>query len=75
MREQLERRLWNHLMALASRKSAIEREINHELRRPLPCSITLQRLKRQRLNLKDRMTSLGTGISAIAHTNGLGQAT
>ena len=51
----IEQRLRNYFFALVKRKSAIEEEIRHELMRPLPCTLTLQRLKRQRLQLKDRI--------------------
>lgn len=31
-------------------------QIDEELQRPMPCSVALQRLKRQRLKLKDQIT-------------------
>ncbi|MEC3861814.1 YdcH family protein [Mesobacterium sp. TK19101] len=31
-------------------------QIDEELQRPMPCSVALQRLKRQRLRLKDQIT-------------------
>ena len=64
MNSLIEQRLRNYFFALVRRKSAIEEEIQHELKRPLPCTITLQRLKRQRLQLKYRMRLAGSGVSA-----------
>ena len=64
MNSLIEHRLRNYFFALVRRKSAIEEEIRHELRRPLPCTMTLQRLKRQRLQLKDRMRLTGAGAGA-----------
>ena len=54
-----ERNLRSRFFALLRRKSAIEAEIRDELKRPLPCSLMLQRLKRQRLQMKDRMQAIG----------------
>ena len=41
------------LSALLRRKRAIELSIDDEQRRPAPCGFALQRLKRNRLWLKD----------------------
>ena len=46
------------LAMLAFRKGKIEVLIEQELRKRLPCSLTLQHLKRIRLRLKDHMTAL-----------------
>ncbi len=54
-----EQSLRNHFFALVRRKDAIESEIQDELQRPQPCSLLLQKLKRQRLKLKDRMRAIG----------------
>jgi hypothetical protein len=46
------------LSALAARKAKIERSIEQEVKELLPCSLTLQRLKKLRLRIKDHMTAL-----------------
>ena len=61
-------RLVGHFFALARRKSVVDAEIREELRRPSPCSFVLQKLKRQRLWLKDRMWAIG-GRSALARAS------
>ena len=43
------------LVALRRRHQVIKAKIAEELRRPLPCSLLLQRLKRQRLAVKDQI--------------------
>lgn len=55
------------LVALRRRHQVIKAMIAEELRRPAPCSLILQRLKRQRLAIKDQIArfdgllrSLGT---------------
>ncbi|MGI9426422.1 MAG: DUF465 domain-containing protein [Hyphomicrobiaceae bacterium] len=58
MRHMLERRLQAHFFALMRRKTVIETEISEELKRPLPCWMTLQTLKRKRLRLKERLQSI-----------------
>ena len=50
---------------LKKRKSDIETRIRDELRRPMPDGLTLQRLKRLRLALKDRITQLIRNQSPI----------
>ncbi|MCZ0962752.1 YdcH family protein [Paracoccus benzoatiresistens] len=44
------------LAALRRRHQVIKALIAEELRRPMPCSMMLQRLKRQRLAVKDQIT-------------------
>lgn len=44
--------------ALARRKQAIERSIEDELKRPAPCGLILQDLKRRRLALKEDLSRL-----------------
>ena len=51
------------IKGLVARKERVEVRIEQELRRPLPCMTTLQKLKRARLALKDR-------IKAVARMNG-----
>lgn len=46
------------MLALRLRKQAVEASIESEANRPAPCSITLQRLKRNRLWLKDQLARL-----------------
>ena len=46
------------LRALLTRKVELERRIEAEQRRPAPCSLTQQRLKRLRLALKDEISAL-----------------
>lgn len=43
------------LVALRRRHQVIKAKIAEELRRPMPCSMMLQRLKRQRLAIKDQI--------------------
>lgn len=43
--------------ALLARKRAIESEISAEERRPLPCTLKLQSLKRRRLAIKESILS------------------
>lgn len=47
----------NHYDALIEKHRKIESEIAAEMRRPLPSSFAIQRLKRQRLLLKDEIES------------------
>ena len=56
------------IVALRRRHQVIKAMIAEELRRPAPCNLILQRLKRQRLAVKDRIArfdallgGLGTG--------------
>ena len=51
----------NRISALAQRKQQLEREIEVELQRPMPCSISLRRLKQQRLMAKDNIRALQAG--------------
>ena len=43
---------------LLVRKTQIDQRINDELRRPMPDAMKLQKLKRVRLSLKDRVVQL-----------------
>ena len=47
----------NHLDALTTKHRKLEEKIARELARPMPDSISLQRLKRQRLLVKDEIES------------------
>lgn len=44
------------LAQLQRRRHKLAEQIDAELQRPAPCSVTLQQLKRQRLRLKDQIT-------------------
>lgn len=48
-------RIGVRLVALRRRHQVIKAMIEEELRRPAPCSMMLQRLKRQRLAVKDQI--------------------
>ena len=55
MKHNKERRLTHHLDALMRRKVDLDVLISKEMRRSLPCSITLQHLKKLKLRVKDRI--------------------
>lgn len=46
------------LQSLQRRHSQLDIRVDAELKRPKPCSLELQRLKREKLYLKDEMTQL-----------------
>lgn len=48
----------NRLQALESRHRSTKRKLDEEMKRPLPDSIRIQKLKRKRLWLKDQITDL-----------------
>jgi hypothetical protein len=48
-----------HLEALALRKKQLEGRIEAEMRRPMPDSAALSRLKREKLRLKEEMAREG----------------
>ena len=58
MKASIERKLPQHLSALSVYKTSLERRIAEEMKKRLPCTLTLQRLKKQRLDTKDRMAEL-----------------
>jgi len=47
------------LNSLKAQKGRIDQEIDSEMSRPYPDGLRLQRLKRQRLRLKDMMFRIG----------------
>lgn len=47
------------LASLRRGHQAVKARISNELKRPVPCSLALQALKRQRLRLKDEMARCG----------------
>lgn len=61
------------LVALRRRHQVIKAMIAEELRRPAPCNLILQRLKRQRLALKDQIARLD-GLLRSLGTAGRQQA-
>lgn len=46
-----------HLNALAAKHAGIDRQIDFEMQRPLPDQVTLARLKKQKLRLKEALIS------------------
>lgn len=48
-------KLRDRLHALARKRDALNMRIHDELRRPAPCTLRLQTLKRMRLRLKDQV--------------------
>lgn len=46
------------LTAMRRRHSDLDRQVLSELKRPNPCGIELQRLRREKLYLKDKMRAL-----------------
>lgn len=49
-----------YVEGLRSKHAHLEEEIDHELHRPMPDQITLTRLKREKLKIKDEIARLGT---------------
>ena len=47
------------LRALERHHHRLEKQVEAEHKRPNPCAIELQRLKREKLYLKDQMTQIG----------------
>lgn len=58
MKSQLASKNSSALAALISRKEKIQMQIEKELKSPLPCSVTLARLKKVKLWTKDRIAYL-----------------
>ncbi len=54
------------LISLRRRHQVIKAKIAEELRRPMPCSMMLQRLKRQRLAIKDQITRFDGLLRSLA---------
>lgn len=46
------------LESLRTRHSQLERDLHDEVLRPMPSDETVRRIKREKLRLKDEMTSL-----------------
>ena len=47
-----------HLRALQRRHAHLDELVQRELKRPAPCSVELQRLRREKLYLRDQMRTL-----------------
>ncbi len=45
----------NHMSALRNKHEALERQINEEETRPLPDTIRIHNLKKEKLRLKDEL--------------------
>lgn len=56
----------SRVAALLQRKSSLEASIDAELKRPAPCSLRLQALKRQRLMLKDAVARMRLRTAAAS---------
>jgi hypothetical protein len=50
--------VYARLNSLQAKKDILNAKIEQELTRPLPCTLRLQALKRQRLRLEDKMAQL-----------------
>ena len=62
----IERRAVERVAALSRRKEDLETLIREELKRRIPCSFTLQRLKKMKLSVKDRIAELNRLIGKTA---------
>jgi hypothetical protein len=58
MAHSLRSKALKRLSALSARKARVERSIEQEVKELLPCSVTLQRLKKVKLRIKDHITAL-----------------
>lgn len=60
-----------YVEGLRSKHAHLEEEIDDELHRPMPDQVTLTRLKREKLKIKDEIARLGaTSSSAASPTSG-----
>lgn len=58
MAHSLKSKALRQLSTLSARKAHIELSIEQEVKELLPCSLTLQRLKKLKLRIKDHMAAL-----------------
>jgi len=70
MTHSLHSRALRQLSALSARKSRIDQSIEQEVKELLPCSLTLQRLKKLRLRIKDHTTALRYGLNDRNYSRG-----
>lgn len=49
-----------HLLELKNKHSKIDHEIKREMKSPLPDTLRISQLKRQKLHLKDQIRSVNT---------------
>lgn len=56
------------LVSLRKGHRAVKARISDELKRPVPCSLALQALKRQRLRIKDEIARCGSLLQAADTT-------
>lgn len=47
----------SHVMALESKHAGLDRQIAEEYRRPCPDAVRLNRLKKEKLRIKEELTS------------------
>ncbi len=60
-----------YVEGLRSKHAHLEEEIDVELHRPMPDQVTLTRLKREKLKIKDEIARLGaTSLSAASPASG-----
>ena len=60
----------DYVESLRSKHALLERQIDDELHRPLPDHMTLTRLKREKLKIKDEIARVGTD-SPVPASSGL----
>ena len=56
-----------HIESLRAKHAHLEQEIDDELHRPLPDQVTLQRLKKEKLKIKDEIARLNANGNGHAH--------
>ncbi|MEZ5932359.1 MAG: YdcH family protein [Alphaproteobacteria bacterium] len=59
-----------YVEGLRSKHAHLEEEIDDELHRPMPDQMTLTRLKREKLKIKDEIARLGTTSLSATSTTG-----
>jgi len=58
-------KLLRYMAALSTYKASLERQIEREMKKRMPCTLILQQLKRRRLSAKDGMAVLHRKIEAV----------
>ncbi|MCG7623502.1 YdcH family protein [Epibacterium sp. Ofav1-8] len=56
------------LTKLRLKHQTLKARIAREMKRPSPCSASLQMLKRQRLRIKDEIVSCAKRLQSLGHT-------